>query len=113
MCQFGKQSMETKIILTLMAQDVNEFKEQDKEYPIEVRNILDDFSDLWTVELPNQLPLMRNIQLTTSLLIAHNYFENYRFVSQHWKLSQNLIFVFYEIEEVSDIQRSYLTMVQS
>ena len=38
--------METKIVFALMAWEVDEFKEQDKEYSAEVRDILDDFFDL-------------------------------------------------------------------
>ena len=30
-------------------------------------------------ELPNKLPTMHDIQLTTSLLMIHNYFENQLF----------------------------------
>ena len=62
MCQFEKESMKTKVIFALMAREVEEFKEQDKEYPINVRKILDDFSNLWSTELPNQLPPMRDVQ---------------------------------------------------
>ncbi|RVW75876.1 Transposon Ty3-G Gag-Pol polyprotein [Vitis vinifera] len=45
-------------------------KEQDKEYPANVRKILDDFSDLWPVELPNQFPLMRDVQHTIDLILG-------------------------------------------
>ena len=51
-----------------MAWEVEEFKKQDKEYPTNVRKILDDFSDLWPVELPNQLPSMRDIQHAIDLI---------------------------------------------
>ena len=68
MCQFEKESMKTKVIFALMAREVEEFKEQDKEYPTNVRKILDDFSDLWPVELPNQLPSMRDIQHAIDLI---------------------------------------------
>ena len=108
MRQFEKESMATKIIFALMARKVDEFKKRDKEYPIEVRNILDD---LWIVELSNQLPPIRDIQLTISLLIIHNYFVNYQFVSQHWKVFQNLVVVLHEIEEVLEILRFYLNVV--
>ena len=54
MCQFENESKETKVIFALMARKVEEFKEQDKEYPANVRKILDEFSDLWPAELPNQ-----------------------------------------------------------
>ena len=43
MCQFEKESKETKVIFALMAWEVEEFKEQDKEYPTNIRKILDDF----------------------------------------------------------------------
>ena len=68
MCQF-KGSMETKIIFALMAQEVDEFKEKDKEHPIGVRNILDDFSNLWSVELPIELPPMHDIQFVSHMLV--------------------------------------------
>ena len=45
MCQFENESKETEVIFALMARKVEEFKEQDKEYPANVRKILDDFSD--------------------------------------------------------------------
>lgn len=45
---------------------INESKEKDKEYPTKVWNILDDFYDLWLVELSNELPLMHNILLEIS-----------------------------------------------
>ena len=45
MCQCEMESTETKLIFALMAQEVDEFKEKDKEYPIGVQNIL-DFSNL-------------------------------------------------------------------
>ena len=45
MCQCEMESIETKLIFALMAQEVDEFKEKDKEYPIGVQNIL-DFSNL-------------------------------------------------------------------
>ncbi|RVW50945.1 Transposon Tf2-12 polyprotein [Vitis vinifera] len=48
--------------------DVEEFKEQDKEYPANARKILDDFSDLWPAELPNELPPMRDIQHAIDLI---------------------------------------------
>lgn len=66
-----------KLKFALMAQEVDEFKEKYKEYPTKVQNILDDFFDLWPIELPNKLPPMRDIQLNTSLLMTRNYFENY------------------------------------
>ncbi|KAL6341965.1 hypothetical protein AAG906_038211 [Vitis piasezkii] len=56
-----------------MARKVEEFKEQDKEYPTNVRKILDDFSDLWPVELPNQLPPMRDVQHAIDLIPMHHY----------------------------------------
>ena len=62
MCQFEMESMKTKLIFALMAQEVDEFKEQDKEYPTNVHNIPDDFFYLWLVKLPNQLPPMHNVQ---------------------------------------------------
>ncbi|RVW55375.1 Transposon Ty3-I Gag-Pol polyprotein [Vitis vinifera] len=68
MCQFENESKETKVIFALMAQKVEEFKEQDKEYPANARKILDDFSDLWPVELPNELPPMRDIQHAIDLI---------------------------------------------
>ncbi|KAL6319150.1 hypothetical protein AAG906_011234 [Vitis piasezkii] len=70
MCQFENESKETKVIFALMARKVEEFKEQDKEYPANVRKILDDFSDLWPAELPNQLPLMRDVQHTIDLILG-------------------------------------------
>ena len=51
-----------------MAWKVEEFKEQDKEYSANVRKILDDFSDLWPAELPNQLPPMRDVQHAIHLI---------------------------------------------
>ncbi|RVW23299.1 Retrovirus-related Pol polyprotein from transposon 297 [Vitis vinifera] len=51
-----------------MARKVEEFKEHDKEYPANVRKILDDFSDLWPIELPNQLPPMRDVQHAIDLI---------------------------------------------
>ncbi|RVW78848.1 Transposon Ty3-G Gag-Pol polyprotein [Vitis vinifera] len=68
MCQFENESKETKVIFALMARKVEEFKEQDKEYPANVRKILDDFSDLWPAELPNQLPPMRDVQHAIDLI---------------------------------------------
>ncbi|RVW96613.1 Transposon Ty3-G Gag-Pol polyprotein [Vitis vinifera] len=68
MCQFENESKETKVIFALMARKVEEFKEQDKEYPANARKILDDFSDLWPVELPNELPPMRDIQHAIDLI---------------------------------------------
>ena len=62
MCQFEMESMKTKLIFALMAQEVDEFKEQDKEYPTNVHNIPDNFFYLWLVKLPNQLLPMRNVQ---------------------------------------------------
>ena len=53
-----------------MARKVEEFKEQDKENPANVRKILDDFSNLWPAELPNQLPLMRDVQHTIDLILG-------------------------------------------
>ena len=41
---------------------MDEFKEQDKEYPTNVHNIPDNFFYLWLVKLPNQLLPMRNVQ---------------------------------------------------
>ena len=67
-CQFEKESMETKVIFALMAREVEEFKEQDKEYPTNVRKIFDDFSDLWPAKLPNQLPPMCDIQHAIDLI---------------------------------------------
>ncbi|RVW47624.1 Transposon Ty3-I Gag-Pol polyprotein [Vitis vinifera] len=61
-------SKETKVIFALMARKVEEFKEQDKEYPANARKILDDFSDLWPAELPNELPPMRDIQHAIDLI---------------------------------------------
>ncbi|RVX03295.1 Transposon Ty3-G Gag-Pol polyprotein [Vitis vinifera] len=61
-------SKETEVIFALMARKVEEFKEQDKEYPADARKILDDFSDLWPVELPNELPPMRDIQHAIDLI---------------------------------------------
>ena len=68
MCQFENESKETKVIFALIARKVEEFKEQDKEYPTNVCKILDDFSDLWPTELPNQLPPMRDIQHAIDLI---------------------------------------------
>ncbi|RVW15567.1 Transposon Ty3-I Gag-Pol polyprotein [Vitis vinifera] len=51
-----------------MARKVEEFKEQDKEYPANARKILDDFSDLWPAELPNELPPMRDVQHAIDLI---------------------------------------------
>ena len=55
--------MKTKIIFALLTEEVDGFKEKDKEYLIEVCNILDDFSYLWPIELPNQFPLMLEYNL--------------------------------------------------
>ncbi|RVX03925.1 Transposon Ty3-I Gag-Pol polyprotein [Vitis vinifera] len=63
-----RMSKETKVIFALMARKVEEFKEQDKEYPASARKILDDFSDLWPAELPNELPPMRDIQHAIDLI---------------------------------------------
>ena len=68
MCQFENESMETKVIFALMAWEVEEFKEQDKEYPTNIRKILDDFSNLWPIDLPNQLLSMRDIQHAIDLI---------------------------------------------
>ncbi|RVW94306.1 Retrovirus-related Pol polyprotein from transposon 297 [Vitis vinifera] len=68
MRQFENESKETKVIFALMAQKVEEFKEQDKKYPTNVHKILDDFSNLWPVELPNQLPPMRDVQHAIDLI---------------------------------------------
>ncbi|RVW88094.1 Transposon Ty3-G Gag-Pol polyprotein [Vitis vinifera] len=68
MCQFENESKETKVIFALMARKVEEFKEQDKEYPANVCKILDDFYDLRPAELPNQLPLMRDVQHAIDLI---------------------------------------------
>ena len=51
-----------------MAWKVEEFKEQDKEYVANVHKILDDFSDLWPTELPNELPPMRDVQHAIDLI---------------------------------------------
>ena len=77
---------------------MDEFKENDKQYPIEVCNILDDFFDWWLTILPNKLLPIHDIKLTTILLITNNYFENYQFISQHWKLFLSLVFVLRELE---------------
>ena len=45
--------------------------------------------------------------------MTHNYFENYQFVLQHRKVFRNLVVVLHVIEEVPEILRSYLTVVQS
>ena len=42
--------------------------QQNKEYPTNVRKILDDFFDLWPVELLNQLPHMRDVQHAIDLI---------------------------------------------
>ncbi|RVW14690.1 Transposon Ty3-G Gag-Pol polyprotein [Vitis vinifera] len=68
MCQFENESKETKVIFALMAREVEEFKEKDKEYPANVRKILDDFSDLWPTELPNQLFPLRDVQHAIDLI---------------------------------------------
>ena len=68
MCQFENESKETKLIFALMTWKVEEFNEQDKEYPANVRKILDDFSDLWPAELPNQLPPLRDVQHAIDLI---------------------------------------------
>ncbi|KAL6320193.1 hypothetical protein AAG906_004702 [Vitis piasezkii] len=70
MCQFENESKETKVIFALMARKVEEFKEQDKEYPANVCKILDDFSDLWPAELPNELPPMRDVQHAIDLILG-------------------------------------------
>ena len=57
------ENMKTKIIFALLTEEVDGFKEKDKEYLIEVCNILDDFSYLWPIELPNQFPLMLEYNL--------------------------------------------------
>ena len=46
MCQFERESIETKIIFALMIKESKESKEQDKEHPAIVHNIFNDFSDL-------------------------------------------------------------------
>ena len=86
MHQFEKENMESKIVFVLMVGEVDEFKEKDQEYLIEVQNILNDFSNLWLVELLDKLPLMHDIQHSINLLMTHNYFEDYQLVSQHWKV---------------------------
>ena len=68
MCQFEKESMETKVNFALIDWLVEEFKEQDKEYPTNIRKILNDFSNLWPTELLNQLPLMHDIQHAIDLI---------------------------------------------
>ncbi|RVW31891.1 Transposon Ty3-G Gag-Pol polyprotein [Vitis vinifera] len=70
MCQFENESKETKVIFALMARKVEEFKEQDKEYPTNAHKILDDFSDLWPAKLPNELPPMRNVQHAIDLILG-------------------------------------------
>ena len=70
MCQFEKESMETKVNFALIDWLVEEFKEQDKEYPTNIRKILNDFSNLWPIELLNQLPLMHDIQHAIDLILV-------------------------------------------
>ena len=70
MCQFEKESMETKVNFALIDWLVEEFKEQDKEYPTNIRKILNDFSNLWPTELLNQLPLMHDIQHAIDLILV-------------------------------------------
>ena len=53
-----------------MVGEVDEFKEKDKEYLIEVQNILNDFSNLGLVELLDKLPLMHDIQHIINLLMT-------------------------------------------
>ena len=43
-----------------MAKEVDEFKEKDKDHPIEIWTIL-YFYDLWWTKLPNRLPFMLDI----------------------------------------------------
>ena len=73
MCQFENESKETKVIFALMARNVEEFKEQDKEYPANVRKILDDFSDLWPAELSNQPLLCVTYNMPLILFPMHHY----------------------------------------
>ena len=68
MRQFERESMKTKIIFALMIKESKESKEQDKEHPTIVHNILNDFSDLWPIELPNQLPPLRDVQHAIDLI---------------------------------------------
>ncbi|RVW76445.1 Transposon Tf2-12 polyprotein [Vitis vinifera] len=70
MCQFENESKETEVIFALMARKVEEFKEQDKEYPANACKILDDFSDLWPTELRNELPHMRDVQHAIDLILG-------------------------------------------
>ena len=70
MHQFEKENMESKIVFALMVGEVDEFKEKDKEYLIEVQNILNDFSNLGLVELLDKLPLMHDIQHIINLLMT-------------------------------------------
>ncbi|RVX15438.1 Transposon Ty3-I Gag-Pol polyprotein [Vitis vinifera] len=48
--------------------DENAQPKKDKEYPANARKILDDFSDLWPAELPNELPPMRDVQHAIDLI---------------------------------------------
>ena len=68
MHQFERESMETKIIFSLMIKESKESKEQDKEYLVIVHNILNDFSNLWPRELPNQLPSLLDVQHVIDLI---------------------------------------------
>ena len=68
MRQFERESMKMKIIFALMIKESKESKEQDKEHPTIVHNILNDFSDLWPIELPNQLPPLRDVQHAIDLI---------------------------------------------
>ncbi|RVX07636.1 Transposon Ty3-I Gag-Pol polyprotein [Vitis vinifera] len=61
-------SKETKVIFALMARKVEEFKNKIRNIQQNARKILDDFSDLWPAELPNELPPMRDIQHAIDLI---------------------------------------------
>ena len=52
-------------------------------------------------------------QLSTSLLMTYNYFENYQLVLQYWEVFQSLIFVLHEVEEIQQILIFCLVMVIS
>ena len=73
MCQFENESQETKVIFALMVWKVEEFKEKDKKYLANVRKILDDFSDLWLAELPNQPLLCVTYNIPLILFPMHHY----------------------------------------
>ena len=45
--------------------------------------------------------------------MTRNYFKNYQLILQHEKVFQSLVFVLYEIEQIQEILRFSLIMVNS